>query len=86
MKLFQGSLAERHGIRITAITSLAYDQSGKVYEVPLVVAFSTGRPDPRSEFEADQPLGSAEDRGTQAAGDPALPLPAAGGGGSVGLD
>jgi hypothetical protein len=86
VKLFQGSLAERHEIRITAITSLAYDETGKVYEVPLVVALSAGRPDPRSELEADQPLGFAEDRRTQAAGDPALPLPAAGGGGSVGLD
>jgi hypothetical protein len=85
-KLFQGALAERHEIRIAAITSLAYDESGKVYEVPLVVAISASPPDPRSEFEADQPFGSAEDRGTQAAGDPALPLPAAGGGGSVGLD
>ncbi len=86
VKLFQGALAQRHEIRITAITSLAYDESGKVYEVPLVVDLSAGPPDPRSEVEADRPFGSAEDRGPQAAGDQELPLPATGGGGSVGLN
>ena len=41
VKLFQGAMAQRHEIRITAITSLAYDETGKVYEVPLVVLEET---------------------------------------------
>ncbi len=40
-KLFQGAVAQRHEIRITTITSLAYDETGKVYEVPLVVLEET---------------------------------------------
>ena len=39
-KLFQGALDEKHAIRITAITSLAYDENGVVYEVPLVIGES----------------------------------------------
>jgi hypothetical protein len=34
---FQGALAAKYQARIKAITSLAYDESGKIYEVPLVV-------------------------------------------------
>jgi hypothetical protein len=41
VKLFQGAMAQRQEIRITAITSLAYDETGKVYEVPLVVLEET---------------------------------------------
>jgi hypothetical protein len=85
-KLFQGALAERHEIRITAITSLAYDETGKMYEVPLVVAAAAGSPDPRSESDADQSPRQRQDLGSRAAGDTRGPLPASGGGGSVGLD
>jgi hypothetical protein len=35
--LFRGVLAERHTISITGIISLAYDDRGNVFEVPLVV-------------------------------------------------
>jgi hypothetical protein len=37
VKIFRGAVDERHEIRINRITSLAYDESGKVYDVPLVV-------------------------------------------------
>ena len=37
VKMFQGALTEKHEIRITRITSLAYDETGKEYKVPLVV-------------------------------------------------
>lgn len=36
-KQFQAAVKEKHVIRITAITSLAYDEKNEVYEVPLVV-------------------------------------------------
>jgi hypothetical protein len=36
-KLFQAAVAKRHEIRITKITSLAYDETDKAYEVRLVV-------------------------------------------------
>jgi hypothetical protein len=86
VKLFRGAVAKRHEIRLTAITSLAYDETGKMYEVPLVVAVAAGSPDPRSEPDADQPPGEGQDSGSRAAGDTRGPLPGSGGGGSVGLD
>lgn len=67
-KLFQGAFGETHAIRIKAITSLAYDEADKVYEVPLVVGQSIddhaplGRsvgPGPDGGDSAGQPAGVA---------------------------
>jgi hypothetical protein len=86
VKLFRGAAAARHDIRITAITSLAYDDTGKVFEVPLVVAVAAGSPDPRSEPDADQPPDQRHDLGSRATSDTRDPLPTSEGGRSVGLE
>lgn len=82
-KRFQGVLSERHEIRIIGITSLAYDERGKVYEVPLVTRDSTPQPATRTTVrpDADGIPGGDADRGGAT-----HPPPAATGSGSVGID
>ena len=43
LKRFQGVFNEQHLIRITRITSLAYDELGKEYQVPLVIEDSASQ-------------------------------------------
>jgi len=74
-KLCQGALAEQHTIRITAITSLAYDEKGNKYEVPLVIGESG------ADHAPGRNVGLGPDGGDSAA------RPAGGAGGnSVGID
>jgi hypothetical protein len=86
VKLFQGALAEQHEIRITAITSLAYDESGNVYEVPLVAGEPGERPAPELELQDEQEAGPGLEGGSRPGRGPTNPPRAEGGGGSVGLD
>lgn len=75
-KLFQGALAETHAIRIKAITSLAYDEAGNVYEVPLVVGQS---------IDDHAPLGRSVGSGPEG-GDPAGQPAGVAGGKPEGID
>jgi hypothetical protein len=58
-KQFQGAVAVQHEIRIRAITSLAYDENDRVYEVPLVVL---GDP-PAESAESDMPAAAHKPTG-----------------------
>jgi hypothetical protein len=86
--LFRGAVAEPHEIRIKGITSLAYDETGKVYEVPLVIGDSPLQPDmgqANGVPAADRKLGSNRKDDPVDDGNAAPPA-AAGSGNSVGLD
>ena len=74
-KLFQGAVAEQHTIRITAITSLAYDEKDNEYEVPLVIGKSG----------ADHAPGRNGGPGPDG-GDSVDPTAGEAGGNSVGID
>jgi hypothetical protein len=79
--LFRGGLSERPEIRITSITSLAFDEGGKVYDVPLVVSAST----PQADASAPKSIPQAQG-GLGPSGGAAFPPRPTGAGASVGLD
>lgn len=80
VKLIQGGLAVEHKVRIKAITSLAYDENGEMYEVPLIVGEN---PNPAPGVGPGPGLDG--DAPTTQDGPPAPPS-AAGASGSVGLE
>lgn len=88
LKLFQGVLSDRHTIQIKAITSLAYDEKEKVFEVPLVIGDTTAQP---NGWRANGAPAKDRKLGNDGKDDPvgdgnATPPAAAGSGNSVGLD
>jgi hypothetical protein len=59
VKIFRGAVNERHEIRINRITSLAYDDAGKEYEVPLLALDEPTASITPSETEAPSASGPA---------------------------
>jgi hypothetical protein len=70
-KAFAGALKTSPQVRIEEITSLAYDEEGKEYRVPLAVfgrEIPAGSNDPKAPHEADQKSPQSGDTGLSPAG------------------
>ena len=88
LKLFQGALSERHTINIAAITSLAYDETGRAFEVPLVIGDATARPGLWRPIgvPATERKPGGDGKADAAVDDKSAPPATAGSGKSIGID